>query len=559
MPSNPNIALSVKTPQFRSPLDTFARAQQIATNNMAMQKAQTEAAAANAMQTYLKGGGKLETAADIAAAAKAGVDPSVAQKIAQQNLDLNKFSADQKKTVTERLFNRLGAVARAGELGSSNEWVNWLNDYSKLGEEEFREAGEFLTMTKGRYDPSIVKSLMAGAEKYFEKTTPQAQVKEVIGDEGQIGIINMGGGVAPTITIPSDKPASGGVGGPMEPVPMGAAGNDMAGVASVLSNVANDAEYQTVLNAIDAQNPQMAASIRQAMPRFDPQRMAGIRSEAKRAFGGAPDQPGLVAGERGGVGGPDIPVPTSFRARVPSPPVGPQPRETADEVYQKEKARIEAQRDAPPPKPVPLTEAQRLQRRDALAGEFKKAQGLLDKTYGPAGIMDGVRAVRNLSRPQKEAITGYSAYAPSVFSSSKDADTAIENLKGTVTELGKEAAAATGAIGSMAVQEWTIVRNMIVNLDLEGMTPEALDRQLDIIEAKAKSAAQLTQRAFDAQYGNDIKTMPEFRLRTPAGAGGSASKRQFGSQYPVMTPEQVRKAPKGTKYYTTDGRFGVRP
>jgi hypothetical protein len=198
MPSNPNIALSVKAPQFRGPLETFSRVQQIAANNMAMQKAQREAAAFTALQDYSKGGGKLNTAEDIQAAARAGVDPSVAQKIAEQNLNLGKFEADQKKIVTERLFNRLGTVARAGELGSSNEWVNWLNDYSKLGEEEFREASEFLNMTKGRYDPSVVKSLMAGAQEYFKKTTPQAQaeiIQNEAGDffEGRTGGVTPGG------------------------------------------------------------------------------------------------------------------------------------------------------------------------------------------------------------------------------------------------------------------------------------------------------------------------------------------------------------------------------
>ena len=101
----------------------------------------------------------------------------------------------------------------------------------------------------------------------------------------------------------------------------------------------------------------------------------------------------------------------------------------------------------------------------------------------------------------------------------------------------------------MAVQEWKIVAGMIANLDLEGMTAEGLDQQLNRIEAKAKNAARLTQQAFDAQHGADVKTMPEFRLKTP---GGAKSAPKPGSQYPVMTPEQVRKAPKGTKFRRSD-------
>ena len=560
MPSNPNIALSVKAPQFRGPLETFSRVQQIAANNMAMQKAQREAAAFTALQDYSKGGGKLNTAEDIQAAARAGVDPSVAQKIAEQNLNLGKFEADQKKIVTERLFNRLGAVARAGELGSSNEWVNWLNDYSKLGEEEFREAGEFLTMTKGRYDPSIVKSLMAGAEKYFEKTTPQAQVKEIIGDQGQIGVINMGGGVAPTITLPSDKPASGGVGGPMEPVPMGAAGNvggpytnDTADILDGIVSAQNDRDYQDALALVERANPDMVAALRRAMPRFDPTRIKGIRAEFSRTFGGAPDQPGLVAGDRGGMGGPDISVPTSFRARVPAPPVGPQPRETAEEVYQKERARLRAQTEAGP---KPLTAPQEAKLRANIAKDYKSARSTIEMMDG---VSRAVNDVRNLSRDQKEAITGLSGYTYSILPSSRSADTKLKNLQGKVTEMGKAAASLTGAIGQMAVQEWRIVSDMIASLDVTGMEPADLDNQLDIIEGQAKRAASITRDAYENQYVEDFARYPNrFQLPEPSAAAPKAAPRG-GKNYPVLTPEQVRKAPKGTKYYTTDGRFGVKP
>lgn len=373
------------------------------------------------------------------------------------------------------------------------------------------------------------------------------------------------GGLNPPTATPVQEMTMGGQGGPLEAAPqMMPGGNTPArDLLRNLASVRNDAEYQTILSVMDRANPTMAQQLRAAAPRFNPQVLRQIVAEGAQAIGGADmaaADNALVAGERGGVGGPFEPTGRQFRGRVPAPPVGPQPRETAEEAAAKRRAVLEVEadfaRNAPPPKPTPLTEAQRLARRDALAGNYKKSQALLDKTYGKAGIVDAVSAVRNLSRDQKEAITGYSAYAPSIFGSSKDADTAIKNLKGTVTELGQQAATASGAIGPMAVQEWKIVADMIANLELEGMTAEGLDSQLNIIEEKAKNAARLTQQAYDAQYGADVKTMPEFRLRVP---GSKRAAPNPGSQYPVMTPEQVRKAPSGTRFRTTDGRLGEKP
>jgi hypothetical protein len=414
-------------------------------------------------------------------------------------------------------------------------------------------------------DMSALKSSERVKYDYDEVTTELAT-----GANGQPLVVTRGGLNAPTIVTPKSfvpgpqtpvkkevelgEPFNvGGVGGPMEPAPMGAGGNDVAGVASVLSNVSNDAEYQSVLKAIDLQNPQMAASIRQAMPRFDPQRMAGIRNEAKAAFGGAgaPDQPGLVSGDRG-VGGPYegyVEAPTPFRLRVPASPVGPQPRETAQEVYDKEKARLKAQSEAGP---KPLTAPQEAKLRSNIAKDYKSARSTIEMMDD---VARAVNDVRNLSLDQKEAITGLSGYTYSILPSSRSADTKLANLKGKVTQMGKAAATLTGAIGQMAVQEWRIVSDMIASLDVTGMEPGDLDNQLDIIEGQARRAASITRDAYENQYVEDFARYPG-RFQLPE-AGGTASQGapKAGQKYPVLTPDQVRKAPKGTTFRTTDGRL----
>jgi hypothetical protein len=65
----------------------------------------------------------------------------------------------------------------------------------------------------------------------------------------------------------------------------------------------------------------------------------------------------------------------------------------------------------------------------------------------------------------------------------------------------------------MAVQEWKIVSDQIANLDLESMTPRALDAQMDRIIEKVSNAANLARNVYDVQFGDDLKEYPSFKLR----------------------------------------------
>jgi hypothetical protein len=190
-------------------------------------------------------------------------------------------------------------------------------------------------------------------------------------------------------------------------------------------------------------------------------------------------------------------------------------RETPEEVYAKEMAKNRAARDAGP---KPLTPVQEARLRGNIAKDYKSAQATVDMMLDPtSGVIAAVNAVRNLTPDQKESVTGYSGYLPSVTASSKTADTKIKNLKGKVTEMGKAAATLTGAIGQMAVQEWRIVSDMIANLDIEGMGAKDLDDQLQIIESAARRAAATTQDAYTNQYAEEFERYPNrFQLKEPS-------------------------------------------
>ncbi len=575
--ANQMIALQARGPQLPDAGALTARYANVMANMSAAKQKQDEIARAAEFRRRAESGVDVLTPEGFNQLS--GLDPQGAAALRKSALDKQKADAEFKlgylSTVNKEL-QRANTPEQALAIGQSlkQAYPMFADNIDQTLSKMPTDPAQFPA-----YRRQINLSALDAAQR-IEYEMAKVTTESIIGEGGNVGVLTKGGGQPPTLVVPGTYergPMAGGtvdvepaetvedgMGGPDEGAMLMAPGDRSsrlsADLASPLMNVKNDAEYQVALQAINRANPDAAAQIKQIMPRFDPARIEGIRAAAAAEFNVVPQsgQPGLVTGERGGMGGPlegYVKSSTPFRARVPAPPSQPQPRETADEAAAKRRAILEVEadfaRNAPPPKPVPLTEAQRLARRDALAGNYKKAQGLLDKTYGPAGIIETVNDVRNLSRDQKEAITGYSAYAPSVFASSKDADRVVKNLKDTVTELGKDAASASGAIGPMAVQEWKIVAGMIANLELEGMTAEGLDQQLNRIEAKAKNAARLTQQAFDAQYGADVKTMPEFRLKAPGGPKGAPKP---GSNIPVLTPEQVRANPKIKRWRTTDGR-----
>jgi hypothetical protein len=202
-------------------------------------------------------------------------------------------------------------------------------------------------------------------------------------------------------------------------------------------------------------------------------------------------------------------------------------RASPGELYDVEAAKIKAARDAGP---APSTPQQKRARKTEVANAYTKTQTLVDRAYDPKeGVVSLARKIKALSPDQKEAITGLSGYVPSFRGSTKEADTLIGNLKGIVTALGKDTAAASGNIGPMAAQEWKTVADMIADLKLEGMTPRALDAQMDRIIRQVDLATNLAQRVYDIQFSDDIKEYPEFRVRgnpsartkTPVVKGGS--------------------------------------
>jgi hypothetical protein len=162
---------------------------------------------------------------------------------------------------------------------------------------------------------------------------------------------------------------------------------------------------------------------------------------------------------------------------------------------------------APATPPVkPLTPAQEAARRDKVGKEYKGASAALQTTQD---VLDSLTSVKE--SPGLPRITGLQSYIPSMPDSpAAVADVRLQNLRGKVTALGKAQAAATGAIGSIANQEWKILSDQIAAID-PSKGQKALLEQIDLIEQQAKGAMERIRDGYERTYGEDFARFPQFQ------------------------------------------------
>jgi hypothetical protein len=155
--------------------------------------------------------------------------------------------------------------------------------------------------------------------------------------------------------------------------------------------------------------------------------------------------------------------------------------------------------------PKPMTPVQSAKRRDQLGKEFKAAQSALQTTQD---VLDSIAFVK--SEPGLPRATGFTGMLPSFSEGdAASAETRIANLRGKITALGKAAAASTGAIGSIANQEWKILADQIAAIDLVKGTRPLLD-QLDLVEAQAQGAMERIRDGYQRQFGEDFERFPQY-------------------------------------------------
>ena len=188
------------------------------------------------------------------------------------------------------------------------------------------------------------------------------------------------------------------------------------------------------------------------------------------------------------------------------------------------------------PAAKPLTAAQEAGRRDKLGKEFKSASSALQTTQD---VLDSIAAVKNsegLSRA-----TGFTGTMLPSFPEGQaaQAETRLANLKGKVTALGKAAAAASGAIGSIANQEWKILADQIAAIDpVKGAGP--LLEQIGLVEAQALGAMERIQDAYNRQFGEDFERFPQFRDLPPPKSTQPKGRKSGGAVTPAGAAPAAR-------------------
>ena len=203
----------------------------------------------------------------------------------------------------------------------------------------------------------------------------------------------------------------------------------------------------------------------------------------------------------------------------------------------------------------PLTPQQETQRRDKLGKEFKSAVNALQTTQD---VLDSLQNVKDA--PGLDRATGYfGVYAPSIpEGAAAQAETRFQNLKGKVTALGKAQAAASGAIGSIANQEWKILADQIAALELVKGTGPLLE-QLDLVEAQARGAMERIRDAYQRQFGEDFERFPQFK-DLPAPKSTIKSRKSGGPVTPATpaTPATPLTAAEQAELDALRQRFGGR-
>jgi hypothetical protein len=156
--------------------------------------------------------------------------------------------------------------------------------------------------------------------------------------------------------------------------------------------------------------------------------------------------------------------------------------------------------------PKPMTAVQSAARRDKLGKEFKTAQNALQTTQDVLDSIAFVKAEPGLSRA-----TGFTGTLLPSFpeGAAASAETRLKNLEGKITALGKAQAASTGAIGSIANQEWKILSDQIAAIDRTKGTGPLL-KQLELVEAQAQGAMERMRDGYQRQFGDDFEQFPQF-------------------------------------------------
>ena len=168
--------------------------------------------------------------------------------------------------------------------------------------------------------------------------------------------------------------------------------------------------------------------------------------------------------------------------------------------------------------------------RQQLAGDYQKAQTALNNLDDVLNVAKSVKESPGLggatgiqsrifSIPAGEEIPIYGT----TKGEAAQAETRLSALKGKVTAMGKDVASMTGKIGTIANQEWRILRDMIAPLDeaiQKGKTPTL--EQIEQIETYAQRAKTNILENYNNLHSSKLEKFPEYSFTNqPSGNAGA--------------------------------------
>jgi len=172
-----------------------------------------------------------------------------------------------------------------------------------------------------------------------------------------------------------------------------------------------------------------------------------------------------------------------------------------------------------PPVAGELTAAQKVKLRSDASGAQTAANTNLD------AIADLGKAINDLrSSPGLSAATGVTGvYLPSFTEGeAAQAEVRLEALRGKITAFGKAAASQSGAIGSIANQEWKILADQVAAINpVKGKKP--LLEQLSNLESAMARTSKRIQEAYADLYGEEENLPASLRALRAAPSATPAS------------------------------------
>lgn len=109
----------------------------------------------------------------------------------------------------------------------------------------------------------------------------------------------------------------------------------------------------------------------------------------------------------------------------------------------------------------------------------------------------------------------------------------FETLQGKITKMAKDAAAASGSIGPMAVQEWKILRDQVIAIDPTKLDAKQMQDVLDELIVQSQNAARITEESYNSTFSSDFEQYPQF-----ANPRGAMPKDQTKSGAPAYDAEK---------------------